>query len=173
MSGSSGYKSRKPFYAHYSLNGQVLETVPDFLGLTYQVACPGAPIKIGSPAMQQKPLNLSGEMSKLNWHPGVREMACSTIVMPQLEYAAAVWDPHTKGKTKQVEKVQRRAARWGSCSYDRLASVSAMIATLGACQTVSSLGKDLIRVMNSLHLVENSQYIASPRTKLSTSRHNS
>ena len=33
------------------------------------------------------------------------------IVRPQLEYAAAVWDPHTKGKTKQVEKVQRRAAR--------------------------------------------------------------
>ena len=38
---------------------------------------------------------------------------------------------HTKGKTKQVEKVQRRAARWVSGNYERLASVSDMIATLG------------------------------------------
>ena len=64
-------------------------------------------------------------------HPGVREMAYSTLVRPQLEYAAAVWDPHTKGKTQQVEKVQRRAARWVSGNYERLASVSDMIATLG------------------------------------------
>ena len=58
-------------------------------------------------------------------------MAYSTLVRPQLKYAAAVWDPHTKGKTKQVEKVQRRAARWVSGNYERLASVSDMIATLG------------------------------------------
>ena len=96
--GNPGDKSRKPINANYSLHGQVLETMPDILGLTYQVTCPGASIKIGSPAMQQKPLTLSGEMSKLNSHPGVREMACSTIVRPQVEYAGAVWDPHTKGK---------------------------------------------------------------------------
>ena len=40
-------------------------------------------------------------------------------------------DPHTKGKTIQVEKVQRRAARWVSDNYERLACVSDMIATLG------------------------------------------
>ena len=56
--------------------------------------------------------------------PGVREMAYNTLVRPQLEYAAAVWDPDTKGKTSQIEKVQRRAARWVSCNYVRLASVS-------------------------------------------------
>ena len=99
VSGNSGDKSRKPINANYSLHGQVLEPVPDILGLTYQMARPGAPIKIGSPAMQQKPLTLSGEMSKLNWHLRVREMACSTIARPQLEYAAAIWDTHTKGKT--------------------------------------------------------------------------
>ena len=58
-------------------------------------------------------------------------MAYNTLVRPQLEYAAAVWDPHTKGKTSQVEKVQRRAARWVSCNYVRLASVTDMTETLG------------------------------------------
>ena len=58
-------------------------------------------------------------------------MAYNTLVRPQLEYAAAVWDPHTKDKSYQVEKVQRRAARWVSCNFVRLASVSDMIETLG------------------------------------------
>ena len=60
-------------------------------------------------------------------------MTYSTLVRPQLEYAAAVRDPHTKGKTKQVEKVQRRAARWVSGNYERLASVPDIISTLGWC----------------------------------------
>ena len=58
-------------------------------------------------------------------------MAYNTPVRLQLEYAAAVWDPHTKDKSKQVEKVQRRAAKWVSCNCVRLASVSGMLETLG------------------------------------------
>ena len=61
----------------------------------------------------------------------MRVMAYSTLFRPQLEYAAAVWDPHTKGKTQQVEKVQRRAVRLVSGNYERSASVSDMFATLG------------------------------------------
>ena len=34
-------------------------------------------------------------------------------------------------KTEQIEKVQRRAARWTTCNFDRMASVSAMLETLG------------------------------------------
>ena len=44
-------------------------------------------------------------------------MAYNTVVRLQLEYAAAVWHAHTKNKSKQVEKVQHRAARWVSCYY--------------------------------------------------------
>ena len=40
-----------------------------------------------------------------------RSRAYTTLVRPILEYGAAVWDPHTTGQVKQVEKVQRRVAR--------------------------------------------------------------
>ena len=36
-----------------------------------------------------------------------REAANTILVRPQLEYAAAIWDPHHKDKTSQIEKVQR------------------------------------------------------------------
>ena len=44
--------------------------------------------------------------------PGVREVAYNILVWPQLEYAAAIWDPHHKDKANQIEKIQQQAARW-------------------------------------------------------------
>ena len=44
-----------------------------------------------------------------------------------MEYAAPVWDPHYHNATMQLEKVQRRAARWVLNDYDRYSSVTAML----------------------------------------------
>ena len=61
----------------------------------------------------------------------VRETTYNTLVRPQLEYSAPIWDPYTKEKTLQLEKIQRRAARWTTSDYDTRSSVTAMLNQLG------------------------------------------
>ena len=47
-----------------------------------------------------------------------------------MEYAAAVWDPYHHNDILQLEKVQRRAARWVLNDYNRYSSVTAMLQQL-------------------------------------------
>ena len=61
----------------------------------------------------------------------MRETAYNTLVRPQLEYSPPVWDPSSKDKRHQLEKIQRRAARWTTSNYDTRSSVSAMLNQLG------------------------------------------
>ena len=62
-----------------------------------------------------------------------RARAYEAIVRPTLEYAASIWDPHTTRQVTQIEKVQRRAARFVTRNYwDRQpGSVTNMVTSLG------------------------------------------
>jgi len=42
----------------------------------------------------------------------IKEIAYKALVRPQLEHAAAVWDPGYQDDIKVLEQVQRCAARW-------------------------------------------------------------
>ena len=48
----------------------------------------------------------------------VKASAYLTLVRPSMEYAAAVWDPYHHNDILQLEKVQRRAARWVLNDYN-------------------------------------------------------
>ena len=50
---------------------------------------------------------------------------------PQLIYASAVWDPHSKKRISQIEQIQRRTARWTVSNFDRQASVTKIEQDLG------------------------------------------
>ena len=54
----------------------------------------------------------------------IKTTAYLTIVRPSMEYAAVIWDPYHHNNIQQLEKVQRRAARW---VLNRFSSVTAML----------------------------------------------
>ena len=49
----------------------------------------------------------------------IKTNAYFTLVRPQVEYAAMVWDPYTKENIQKIEMVQRCAARYACKNYAR------------------------------------------------------
>ena len=49
----------------------------------------------------------------------VKETAFLTLVRPCLEYASSVWDLYQLYLIYDIEKIQRRAARWTLSDFNR------------------------------------------------------
>ena len=124
--------SRRPMNTSNMLHGQVLEAVTSakYLGvdISSTLSWNSHIHRVVGNANRSLGFirrNIKTKMSK------VLETAYNTLVRPQLEYASAVWDPHTKERITQIEKVQRRAARWTVNNFDQQASVTKIIQELG------------------------------------------
>jgi len=62
-----------------------------------------------------------------NCPPEAKSLAYTALVRPQLEYAAAAWDPYLVGDIQQIEKIQRRAARFACRDYRNTTSVTSLL----------------------------------------------
>jgi len=60
-----------------------------------------------------------------------KSKAYTSLVRPHVEYAAAAWDPHLNKDVMTLQKVQNRAARFVTKTYNLTASVSKLNYDLG------------------------------------------
>ena len=117
--------SRTPLQTQYILHGQVLEAVSNarYLGVGISSNLKWNTHVDRIAANAGRSLGFVKRNIKTR-SPKIREMAYQSLVRPKLEYASAVWDPHTKEETRRIEKVQRRAARWTFIDFARTTSVT-------------------------------------------------
>ena len=108
MPGRTCDRIQKPVKRDYILHGQALESVTSsrYLGVDISGSLSWNPhvnriTGNGNRTLGFVRRNIKTKMSK------VCKTAYNTLVRPQLEYASAVWDPHTKVRTSQIEQVQR------------------------------------------------------------------
>ena len=97
----------------------------------------------------------------------LKQLAYFALVRPCLEYACSVWDPHTETAIKQLEAVQRRAARWVVNRYRQTSSVSDMLSDLQwpSLQTRRRQARlaNLFKHVNNLMVIDSS-VAPSPQT---------
>ena len=60
----------------------------------------------------------------------IKSQCYTTLVRPIMEYACIIWDPVTQKNIRELEMVQRRAARFVTGDYRTTSSVTRMLAAL-------------------------------------------
>ena len=105
-------QKRKPIHFTYKLHDHSVPKVEHskYLGITLQINLKWNKHinAINNKANQYLGFlkgNLKTKYSDIKCH------AYKALVRPKLDYASAVWDPHTRTQINQIETVQRRAAR--------------------------------------------------------------
>ena len=126
-------RKRKPILSNYYLKGEQLEAVDSskYLGVTISKDLTWHSHINNVAAKGNQSLGFVRRNIPISAPRATKEMAYKSLVRPQLEYSACVWDPHQQFLTNKVEMVQHRAARY-VMGYPRFSrdSVSQMLQTL-------------------------------------------
>ena len=124
-------QKRKPIHFTYKLHDHPLAKVEHskYLGITLQSSLKlnkhiNSITNKANQSLGFLKRNLKIKSSAVTSH------AYKAFVRPKLEYASAVWDPHTRTQINQNEKVQRRAARYVTNRYHNTSSVTDMLQNL-------------------------------------------
>jgi len=124
-------RSRNPFQYRYTLDGHVLEQVDTnpYLGVLLSRDGDWAP---HIQKITKKSASTLGFLRRNLRHCNteLKETAYKSLVRSGLEYASTVWDPYEKGDITELDKIQRRAARFVFNDYSRYGSVETMLEVL-------------------------------------------
>ena len=125
----NGGRTRRPYL--YQLCGVLLKSVTQerYLGviLTQSLSWSNHISQVSVKANQKLGIikrNLKGSPQEL------KRLAYITLVRSGMEYASPVWEPSTSKDQDTLERVQMRAARWITSSYDRTTSVTKLLRQL-------------------------------------------
>ena len=80
----------------------------------------------------------------------LRELAYITLIRSRVEYGAVVWDPYLAKDVQSIEAVQRKTARFVCKNFQRTASVTDMINTLGWDTLESRREKARLKQLNKI-----------------------
>ena len=124
-------RQRAPAKTAYSIDGKILERVDSY---------PYLGVDLRADLSWRTHINkitgkANGVLNFIRRHLyscnlNVKEKAYTSLVRPHLEYASSVWDPHLKCDVHEVEKIQRKAARFVTGQFSYRDSVTAMMVNL-------------------------------------------
>ena len=122
------YRTRHPVSCFYAINHHILEEVnaATYLGVTITSKLDwGQHID----SMCNRANRTLGFLRR-NLSHAPKDLKCLayiSLVRSVLEYAAQAWDPHLKKHVDQLERIQRRAARFATRDYSTYSSVTSML----------------------------------------------
>ncbi|KAK3108532.1 hypothetical protein FSP39_010045 [Pinctada imbricata] len=160
-------KKRRPAKWNYTLHGHTLqhETSAKYLGVTItsdmnwashiNAVTSKANRTIG---FLQRSLHISSK--------SIKEQAYKSLVRPSVEYASSVWDPYQIGQKEQLEKVQRRGARYVTGQYRKRISVTSLIEQL-EWKSLETRRKEfrlamMYKIFNNIVAIDATKYFQQP-----------
>jgi len=111
---------RSPPNSTYYINNVPLEWVSEFtyLGVKITSNLSWRSHILAKTTKANRTLNLL-RRTMYSCGEGAKKRAYEALVRPQVEYCSAVWNPHLKKDVDVLEKLQRRAARWICCRWNK------------------------------------------------------